>query len=65
MKPRIILGMERQTRTVKVELTHDEAHEILMRCLQSPEKDTPVFHSAIQRLARAIEAHHEPDSRAA
>ncbi len=48
--------MDGRTRTVKVELTADEAYEILMRCLQSAEKDTPVFHSAIQRLARAIEA---------
>ena len=49
-------GMDGSTRTVKVELTAEEAYEILMRCLQSAEKDTPVFHSAIQRLARAIEA---------
>ena len=48
--------MDGSTRTVKVELTAEEAYEILMRCLQSAEKDTPVFHSAIQRLARAIEA---------
>lgn len=50
--------MERPTRTVRVELTHEEAYEILMRCLQSAEQDTPTFHSAIQRLARAIEAQH-------
>lgn len=48
--------MDGSTRTVKVELTTEEAYEILMRCLQSAEKDTPVFHAAIQRLARAIEA---------
>ena len=48
--------MERQTGIVKVELTHEEAYEILMRCLQSAEQDTPVFHSAIRRLARAIES---------
>jgi hypothetical protein len=56
--------MERLTRTVRVELTHDEAYEILMRCLQSAERDTPVFHTAIQRLARAIEAQHEPSKAA-
>jgi hypothetical protein len=57
--------MERQARMVQVELTHEEAYEILMRCLQSAEQDTPTFHSAIQRLARAIEAHHEPSRKAA
>jgi hypothetical protein len=57
--------MERTTRTVRIELTHDEAYEILMRCLQSPEQDTPIFHAAIQRLARAIEAQHEPGAKAA
>lgn len=57
--------MERVTRTVRVELTLEEANEVLMRCLQSPEMDTPAFHSAIQRLARAIEAQHESHVRAA
>jgi hypothetical protein len=57
--------MERVTRTVRVELTLEEANEVLMRCLQSPEKDTPAFHSAIQRLARAIESQHESHVKAA
>ena len=48
--------MEVTDSVVKVELSHDEAYEILMRCLQSIEQDTPTFHSAIQKLARAIES---------
>ncbi|HXH62416.1 MAG TPA: hypothetical protein VNI20_13800 [Fimbriimonadaceae bacterium] len=56
--------MDGETRNVRVELTHEEAYEILMRCLQSAEKDTPVFHSAIARLARAIEAQPQPLSKA-
>jgi hypothetical protein len=40
---------------VKVLLTKEEAYELLMRCLQSDEDDTPVFRNALRRLARAIE----------
>lgn len=41
---------------VNVELTRDEAYEILSRCLQSIERDNPTFHTAIRKLARAIES---------
>lgn len=51
--------------TVTVELTQDEAHEVLMRCLQSIEKDTAEFHSAIKKLARAIDSGHDSSKKAA
>lgn len=51
--------------TVTVELTQDEAHEVLMRCLQSIEKDTAEFHSAIKKLARAIDSEHDSSKKAA
>lgn len=57
--------MEGFDKTVKVELSHEEAYEVLMRCLQSIEQDTPTFHSAIQKLARAIEAGRDTSKKAA
>jgi hypothetical protein len=50
---------------VQVELTRDEAYEILMRCLQSDEADTPLFKAALKKLARAIEAPRHPRNEAA
>ena len=50
----MMLAMGRKDQIVRIEMTHDEAYELLVRCLQSPDHDTPVFHSAIQVLARAI-----------
>lgn len=47
--------MDRSHEEVYVLLTREEAYEILMRCLQSEEEDTPVFRNALRRLARAIE----------
>lgn len=48
--------MDGQARSIEVVFTPEEAQEVLSRCLQSAEKDTPAFHSAIHRLARAIES---------
>lgn len=47
--------MKGQDELVQVLLTKDEAYELLMRCLQSDEEDTPVFRNALRNLARAIE----------
>lgn len=47
--------MDRQEELIQVLLTREEAYDLLMRCLQSDEEDTPVFRNAIRRLARAIE----------
>jgi hypothetical protein len=48
--------MDRSNEVVYVLLSREEAYEILMRCLQSEEEDTPVFRNALRRLARAIES---------
>ena len=58
--PKMMSAMERKDQIVRLEMTHDEAYELLLRCLQSPDYDTPVFHSAIQVLARAIKSTAEP-----
>ena len=58
--PKMMLEMERKDQIVRIEMTHDEAYELLLRCLQSPDYDTPVFHSAIQLLARAIKEIDKP-----
>ncbi|MCH8978323.1 MAG: hypothetical protein IH945_03655 [Armatimonadetes bacterium] len=52
--------MEKKDQIVRIDMTHEEAYELLLRCLQSPDYDTPVFHSAIQVLARAIKSTDEP-----
>lgn len=52
--PRMMGAMGPKDQIVRLEMTHEEAYELLLRCLQSPEHDTPVFHSAIQLLAGAI-----------
>lgn len=48
-------GMKNLEREVVVELSYDEAYEILNRCLQSSDDDTPLFRDALRRLAWAIE----------
>jgi len=48
--------MDRSNEVVYVLLSREEAYELLMRCLQSEEEDTPVFRNALRRLARAIES---------
>ncbi|MCH7945641.1 MAG: hypothetical protein IIC73_06465 [Armatimonadetes bacterium] len=50
----MMFEMEWKDQTVRIEMTHEEAYELLVRCIQSPDQDTPVSHSAIQVLARAI-----------
>lgn len=40
---------------VSVELTVDEAHEILTRCLLASGEDTKCFRDALRKLAFAIE----------
>ncbi|MCB0826253.1 MAG: hypothetical protein KDC26_08690 [Armatimonadetes bacterium] len=47
--------MKNLEREVVVELSYDEAYEILNRCLQSSDDDTPLFRDALRRLAWAIE----------
>ena len=56
----MMLAMEKKDQIVRIDMTHEEAYELLLRCLQSPDYDTPVFHSAIQVLARAIKSTDEP-----
>lgn len=53
--------MNDEERSVVIQLTYDEASEILARCLASNMDDTPAFRAALMRLAWAIEAydHHE------
>ena len=58
--PKMMLAMGPKHEIIQIELTHEEAYELLIRCLQSPDHDTPVFHSAIKVLARAIKRHDEP-----
>ncbi len=48
--------MAKQQPRVLIELDREEAYEILMRCLESEQADTPLFRSAMQKLARAIES---------
>ena len=56
----MMLAMGPKHEIIQIELTHEEAYELLIRCLQSPDQDTPVFHSAIKVLARAIKKLDEP-----
>ncbi|MCH7903361.1 MAG: hypothetical protein IH944_02210 [Armatimonadetes bacterium] len=46
--------MDGDQRRVLIDFSHEEAFEILMRCLESTEHDTPVFRNAIRILACAI-----------
>ena len=46
--------MDGDQRRVLIDMSHEEAFEILMRCLESAEQDTPVFRTAIRILASAI-----------
>lgn len=56
----MMLAMGRKDQIVRIEMRHDEAYELLLMCLQSPDYDTPVFHSAIQLLARALKSTDQP-----
>jgi len=53
-----------EERSVVINLSYDEASEILARCLASNIDDTPAFRAALMRLAWAIEAY-EPHDKAA
>lgn len=48
-------GMKEMETNVSLELSHDEACEILNRCLLAVGDDTPMFRDVMRRLARAIE----------
>lgn len=54
--PENLIGMAQEERLVIVQLSKDEAYEILTRCLRSDDQDTPLFRSALRRFARAIES---------
>lgn len=45
--------MGRDDSPVCLHLTMEEAEELLSRCLNSEERDTPVFQQALLKLARA------------
>lgn len=47
--------MEGATRRVSIEMTEDEAWEVLLRCALSPEMDNQAINSAILKLAKAVE----------
>ena len=48
-------GGRRMERPIKVELTKEEAWEILTRCMTSAERDNQVFSSALVKFAKALE----------
>lgn len=52
-KNRFVTIMEE--RVLNIELTEEEAYELLFRCLQSTDQDTPVFQSALKRIANALQ----------
>ena len=57
--------MDGEQRRVLVDFSHEEAFEILMRCLQSAEQDTPVFRNAIRILAYEIRQPAQKDQKTA
>ena len=50
---------------VQVQLSYDEAYEILNRCLLAQGEDTKLFRDALRKLAWAIEHSHTEDGKAA
>lgn len=50
---------------MQVELSYDEAYEILNRCLLAQGEDTNLFRDALRKLAWAIEKTHAEDTTAA
>ncbi len=52
------MAMSAHGHNVQVELTYDEAHEILTRCLLASGEDTACFRDALRKLAWAIERAH-------
>lgn len=55
-KNRFVTIME--DRVLNIDLTEEEAYELLFRCLQSTDQDTPVFQSALKRIANALQNSH-------
>ena len=51
--PILTNGMGRDERSVCLQLTMEEVEELLSRCLNSEEGDTPAFQQALLKLARA------------
>ncbi|MBL8069240.1 MAG: hypothetical protein JNM28_12390 [Armatimonadetes bacterium] len=60
-----VTGMRDEERPVVVNLSIDEAYEILNRCLGSAGDDTPLFRDALRRFAWAIERSNQVDEEAA
>lgn len=57
--------MTGEERPVQVQLSYDEAYEILNRCLLAQGEDTKLFRDALRKLAWAIEKTHAEDVNAA
>ena len=51
--PILTNGMGRDESSVCLQLTMEEIEELLSRCLNSEEGDTPAFQQALLKLARA------------
>lgn len=51
--PILLVDMGRDDHPVRLFLTSEEAEELLSRCLNSEERDTPVFQQALLKLAKA------------
>lgn len=51
--PILLVDMGRDDHPVRLCLTSEEAEELLSRCLNSEERDTPVFQQALLKLAKA------------
>ncbi|MBS1721873.1 MAG: hypothetical protein JSS66_02580 [Armatimonadetes bacterium] len=45
--------MERQ-RVLKLEISEEEAYELLLRCVSSEEDDNAAFRSALRKLAEGL-----------
>ena len=54
--------MSGDERPITVELSYDEAYEILNRCLLAEGEDNHLFRAALLKLARAIESNQDQDS---
>lgn len=44
-----------EERVVTIELTEEEAYELLFRCVQSADQDTPVFQTSLKKIATALQ----------
>lgn len=57
--------MSGENKHVRVDLSYDEAYEILNRCLLATGEDTKLFRDALRKLAWAIEKTHAEDTQVA